>query len=214
MDSPDQELQIWELAFGLLFQVDVGKSSLSDAIAASEEMEESPVEVRDAAALMAARTVGQGRLIDRLIRASARNYTVPRIPSVERNILRLAVGCLLQPDEPPNLTTERAGRLALQYADAEAARFVTGVLGGVLAARAAQAQAEADGAVAAAASAARPGDPEKAVSGKASPDADLSSPSEDAEQTDIERDGSLEPLDFTFSKRANEPIDGAISGLI
>ena len=67
--------------------------------------------------------------LDELIAAHARNWTVARMPVVDRNILRQAMYELLWvPDVPAKVTVDEALELAKNFADDETRRFVNGVL--------------------------------------------------------------------------------------
>lgn len=67
--------------------------------------------------------------LDGLITAYARNWTVDRMPVVDRNILRQAIYELLWiPDVPAKVTMDEALELAKNFADDETRRFVNGVL--------------------------------------------------------------------------------------
>ena len=70
----------------------------------------------------------QGELDD-LIAAYARNWTIDRMPVVDRNILRQAIYELLWvPDVPAKVTVDEALELAKNFADDETRRFVNGIL--------------------------------------------------------------------------------------
>jgi N utilization substance protein B len=71
--------------------------------------------------------------LDQLIGAVAINWTVARMPIVDRNILRIGLFELLWlPDVPARVTVNEAIELAKQFADDETRRFVNGVLDKVL----------------------------------------------------------------------------------
>lgn len=67
--------------------------------------------------------------LDGLIADYARNWTVDRMPAVDRNILRQAMYELLWvSDVPAKVTVDEALELAKNFADDETRRFVNGVL--------------------------------------------------------------------------------------
>lgn len=71
--------------------------------------------------------------LDALIGKYAVNWTVDRMPIVDRNILRAALYELLwMPDVPAKVTVNEAIELAKQFADEEAKRFINGILDHVL----------------------------------------------------------------------------------
>lgn len=71
--------------------------------------------------------------LDRLLSQHATNWTVERMPVVDRNILRQALFELLfLPDVPAKVTVNEALQLTKSFADEESRRFVNGVLDAVL----------------------------------------------------------------------------------
>ncbi len=73
------------------------------------------------------------RELDTMIEATAVNWTLARMPIVDRNILRLSLYELLWvPDVPAKVTLNEAIELAKTFADDEARRFVNGILDSVL----------------------------------------------------------------------------------
>ncbi len=71
--------------------------------------------------------------LDAMIEAHATNWTLKRMPVVDRNILRLSLCELLWvPDVPAKVTVNEAIELAKSFADDEATRFVNGILDTVL----------------------------------------------------------------------------------
>lgn len=71
--------------------------------------------------------------LDRLIGTHAANWTVSRMPIVDRNILRAALFELLfLGDVPAKVTVNEAIELAKRFADDETKKFVNGILDKVL----------------------------------------------------------------------------------
>jgi N utilization substance protein B len=71
--------------------------------------------------------------LDALIDKVAVNWTVARMPIVDRNILRMGLFELLWlPDVPARVTVNEAIELAKRFADDETRRFVNGILDKVL----------------------------------------------------------------------------------
>ena len=67
--------------------------------------------------------------LDALITAHAKNWTIDRMPLVDRNILRQAIYELIWvPDVPAKVTVNEAIELTRCFADEETGRFVNGVL--------------------------------------------------------------------------------------
>ena len=71
--------------------------------------------------------------IDRIIRDFAVDWSLERMPVVDRNVLRCSIYELLwEPDIPAMVTINEAVELAKRFADDEARRFVNGLLDQVL----------------------------------------------------------------------------------
>lgn len=72
--------------------------------------------------------------IDELIGRFAIDWTLERMPAIDRNLLRLAVYELLErPDVPLGAVISEAVELAKRYSTDESGRFVNGVLSSVAA---------------------------------------------------------------------------------
>ena len=72
--------------------------------------------------------------IDALIERFAIDWTLDRMPAIDRNLLRLAVYELLErPDVPLGAVISEAVELARRYSTDESGRFVNGVLASVAA---------------------------------------------------------------------------------
>ena len=68
--------------------------------------------------------------IDDLIRRFAKDWTLERMPVVDRNLLRIGIYELLQrPDVPTAAVISEAVELARRYSTEESGRFVNGMLG-------------------------------------------------------------------------------------
>ncbi len=71
--------------------------------------------------------------IDTKIKERAENWALDRIAIVDRNILRIGVAELLYfPDIPPKTTINECIELAKTFGTSESARFVNGLLDGIL----------------------------------------------------------------------------------
>lgn len=74
-------------------------------------------------------TLREKEAIDAEIRCSATHWSLERISTVDRNVLRLAIYELLfRPDIPPRVTMNEAIEIAKKFSSAEAAAFVNGIL--------------------------------------------------------------------------------------
>lgn len=69
--------------------------------------------------------------IDERITRHAEHWKIPRMPAVDRNILRLAVYEMVHTDTPPAVIIDEAIELARQFSGEESVQFVNGVLDAV-----------------------------------------------------------------------------------
>jgi len=69
--------------------------------------------------------------LDRRITQHAVHWRIERMPSVDRNILRLAVYEMLYSDTPAAVVIDEALELARRYSNEESVQFVNGVLDAV-----------------------------------------------------------------------------------
>ena len=71
----------------------------------------------------------QQKELDELIQRYAENWSLDRMPVIDRNILRLSIYELLWvPDVPAKVTMNEALELAKSFADADTTRFINGIL--------------------------------------------------------------------------------------
>jgi N utilization substance protein B len=76
--------------------------------------------------------------IDELIARYAEDWTLARMPPIDRTLLRLGVLELVYLDVPAAVTINEAVDLAKQYSTADSGRFVNGILGRIAREAAAQ----------------------------------------------------------------------------
>jgi N utilization substance protein B len=76
--------------------------------------------------------------IDELITRYSEDWTLARMPPIDRTLLRLGVLELLYLDVPAAVTINEAVDLAKQYSTADSGRFVNGILGRIARETAAQ----------------------------------------------------------------------------
>lgn len=151
------------MALQMLFQHDLGASALSevlrtfdpedyirqlhaDALDSQEEQPEAPPppvrpmprsdEIEDAFVYASRLVEGaeqHRQAIDDRIRAQAENWRLERMPSVDRNILRLAIYEMwYQNDVPKLVVVDEAVELAKRFGSEQSGRFVNGVLDGLM----------------------------------------------------------------------------------
>ena len=123
--------QAREAALGVLFQADLGKSDVDDAL--------DPVRAqgwpRDDWTLierLVRGTRGHVAEIDALISSVAEHWTLERMATVDRNVLRMAIFELQHTDTPVGVIINEAVELAKQYSTEESGRFVNGMLGRIV----------------------------------------------------------------------------------
>lgn len=75
------------------------------------------------------RAIDHGKEIDKRLSDAAQNWSVARMASLDRDVLRIAVGELLwAPDVPVQVAINEAVELAKKYGTPDSGRFVNGVL--------------------------------------------------------------------------------------
>lgn len=119
-----------ELAFRLLFQIDVGGGKPQEVLAAARIASEATPEVWHFAREVALGAWDRRIDIDPYIVKYASGWTLERIANVDRNLLRLAIyEILFRNDIPQGVSINEAVELAKEYSTAESARFINGILG-------------------------------------------------------------------------------------
>ena len=120
------------LALRLLFQMDVGNAPFDDVLAALDQGSHNPETVRFARQLLQG-TVAQRAAIDEVLERYARDWTLSRMASVDRNVLRIATyEILFLPEIPPGVSVDEAVELVKKYSTAESGKFVNGILGNLV----------------------------------------------------------------------------------
>jgi transcription antitermination protein NusB len=151
------------MALQMLFQRDLGASALPEVLTSFDpedylrqlgaEAEESaqsedppmppparhtprPEEIQDAfgyASRLVEGVESHREEIDERIRAQAENWRLERMPSVDRNILRLAIYEMWHQNDVPKLVVlDEAVELAKRFGSEQSGRFVNGVLDGLM----------------------------------------------------------------------------------
>jgi len=121
-----------EHALKVLYQLDVTDSPADEAMESHWLLEpETDPSVRAFAQRLVRDVIAARTDIDGLISAASTNWRIERIGTVDRNILRLALGELRSaPDTPDAVVIDEAVELAKEYGDSESAAFVNGILEG------------------------------------------------------------------------------------
>lgn len=146
-----------EVALQVLFEVDLAGAEVGPALfraflrGQEKEVEEGVAgaklsDVDKASAKRLAEGVVAHRAdLDATIAALAKGWEVPRMPGVDRNLMRIAIYEIEHEQVPVGLAINEAVELAKTYSTPDSSRFVNGVLAGYLKRRSADG-AGADGA--------------------------------------------------------------------
>jgi N utilization substance protein B len=119
-----------ELAMQMLFQADIGKQTPEEVRAtfwkAGDEVEP---EVRGFAEELFRVSVAHQEEIDELISANSRHWRLERMPAVDRNLLRMAIGEMLGFKSTPfPIVINEALEIGRRYSAPESINFLNGVL--------------------------------------------------------------------------------------
>lgn len=123
-------------ALQILFQWDARRLPVEDAIEAyyetlySEESPERPDREEFVDQLVRG-VVAKIEDIDARIARHAEHWKIPRMPAVDRNVLRMAVYEMLAVETPPPVVIDEALELTRRYSGEEAVHFINGVLDAV-----------------------------------------------------------------------------------
>jgi N utilization substance protein B len=126
-----------EQALQLLFEWDLRRAPLDEILSGYYNSlliaEETPVKpFRDPfVAELVRGVIGDVAGIDEKITKHAEHWKIPRMPTVDRNILRLAVYEMLRTDTPAAVAIDEALELARRFSGEESVHFVNGVLDAV-----------------------------------------------------------------------------------
>jgi N utilization substance protein B len=123
-------------ALQILFEWDMRKHPVSDSIEGFYQSlgreDDQPRVARDPfMEALVHGTVDRSREIDELIQKHAEHWRLERMPTVDRNVLRLAVYEMLHTDTPAAVLIDEAIELARQFSGEESVHFVNGVLDAV-----------------------------------------------------------------------------------
>jgi N utilization substance protein B len=128
------------MALQMLFQWELGGSTLPEifrsfdlhqygAETSSRKIEQGSEEAFDLACRLVRGTVENREDIDRQIAERAENWRIERMPNVDRNILRLAIGeYLIDRELPKVVAIDEAIELAKKFGSEKSGKFVNGLL--------------------------------------------------------------------------------------
>ena len=116
-------------ALEVLYQVDLcGIDTLDEALSDMYERSEDDESANFATDLVRG-TLSDMEALDKVIREVAKNWDLGRMPTIDRNILRIGAYELLhREDIPPKVSINEAIELAKCYSTAESGTFVNGIL--------------------------------------------------------------------------------------
>jgi transcription antitermination protein NusB len=115
-----------EKALQALFQIDMSQTETNNAI--EHVLEDQPHD--EYLTQLVTGVVVQKQEIDEMIKRNLERWTIERLATVDRNLLRMAVYELLYCKEtiPQNVVLDEAIEIAKLYGDDQSSRFVNGVL--------------------------------------------------------------------------------------
>lgn len=119
-----------ELAMQMLFQADVGKQT-PDQVRATfwRSTDETEVEVRGFAEDLFRSAETHAEQIDQLIAQNSKHWRLERMPAVDRNLLRMAVGEMLGFKSTPfPVVINEALEIGRRYCAPESINFLNGML--------------------------------------------------------------------------------------
>ena len=118
-----------EMAIQVLYQVDMAQSDLAEALRLFCEHFKAPESIRDFAFELARGAHEHQEEVDSLIKGFSENWRLERMPTVDRNILRLAIYELLyRPDIPAKVSINEAVDLGKKYGSEDSGSFINGIL--------------------------------------------------------------------------------------
>jgi N utilization substance protein B len=120
-----------ELAMQMLFQRDVGKQTTEQVQKSFWKAREETIDsdTRGFAEDLFRVATAREEEIDQLIEQHSANWRIPRMPAVDRNLLRLAVAELVGfPGTPVPIVINESLEIAKRYAAPESLSFLNGIL--------------------------------------------------------------------------------------
>lgn len=122
-----------ELAFQVLFQVDIGHIPWKEALTRTGRDHDLPAKSRIFLEELVGGVINNLKWIDDILTEFSADWPLQRMANTDRNILRLAVYELMRmKDVPVEVTVNEAVELAKVYGEADSGRFVNGVLGNII----------------------------------------------------------------------------------
>jgi N utilization substance protein B len=118
-----------EMVVQVLYQVDMGQSDIHRALRIFCEHFEAPEIIREFAIELVNGVYEHRAEIDGLISRFSEHWRLERMPTVDRNILRLAVfEFLYRPDIPSKVSINEAVDLGKKFGSEDSGSFINGIL--------------------------------------------------------------------------------------
>lgn len=131
MNAPPKRHRQRKFVLDILYQADLLERKIKDVL--TEELEHKKEFRTDFVMSLVEGVAEKKEYIDDLIQESSRNWSLDRMPIVDRNILRMAIyEILFMEDIPLKVSINEAVELAKTYGTDESGRFVNGVLGNII----------------------------------------------------------------------------------
>jgi len=118
------------LAMQAIYQSELSKTSIDEALTNLFEEEELAEETREFTSRLAKGVLCKKEALDRKINEFSKNWEIGRISMINKSILMLALYELIyEKDTPKAVVINEALELAKRYSDPESAKFINGILG-------------------------------------------------------------------------------------
>jgi len=118
-----------EFALQMLFQLDITKDRPQEGIQLFWATHEYSDEIKEFANHLVEGTMEHLAFIDKCISLFAEKWSISRMPTVDRNILRYATyEILFMPETPDKVCINEALEIAKDYGTDESAPFINGIL--------------------------------------------------------------------------------------
>ncbi|MBW2648772.1 MAG: transcription antitermination factor NusB [Deltaproteobacteria bacterium] len=123
-----------EIALQVLYQVDASRIDVDEAIELFRDGFGIPQELAEFSTQLVKCTLDHIKEIDALIRNCSEHWSLERMPTVDKNILRMAVCEFLYCDDiPPKVTLNEAIDIGKNYGSDNSGSFINGILDAIYA---------------------------------------------------------------------------------
>lgn len=122
-----------EVALRVLYQMEIAGEKATEALKAVLEETPLPSYLSSFGEELVRGVLKNQREIDKRLQEVMKDWTLDRLATIDRNVMRVAVFELLFcPGIPPKVTLNEAIEISKKYSTAESGKFVNGVLAAVL----------------------------------------------------------------------------------